>query len=63
MSFGMTNVPAAFMDPMNMVFTQYFDQFIVVFVDDVLIYSRREDKHREHLRMALQTLRDYQLYA
>src|SRR3954471_7505505 len=61
--FGPTNTPAAFMDLMNRVFSDYLDQFIIVFVDDILIYSVFEADHERHLRMALQTLREHRLYA
>ena len=63
MPFGLTNAPALFMDLMNRVFREYLDQFVIVFIDDILIYSRTEEEHAEHLRMILQTLRDHQLYA
>ena len=63
MSFGLTNAPAAFMDLMNRVFRPYVDQFMVVFIDDILVYSKNMDDHVEHLRTVLQTLIDQQLYA
>jgi len=63
MSFGLTNAPAAFMDLMNRTFSQYLDQFVIVFVDDILVYSPDEEQHREHLRVVLGILRDQQLYA
>ncbi|XP_075489706.1 uncharacterized protein LOC142528550 [Primulina tabacum] len=63
MPFGLTNAPAAFMDLMNRVFKQFLDQFIVVFIDDILVYSSNEYDHEEHLRIALQTLREKELYA
>ncbi|KAK9029043.1 hypothetical protein V6N11_026169 [Hibiscus sabdariffa] len=63
MPFGLTNAPAAFMDMMNRVFRPYLDQFVVVFIDDILIYSRSKAEHVEHLRIVLQTLRDHRLYA
>ena len=63
MPFGLTNAPAAFMDLMHMVFQPYLDQFVVVFVDDILIYSQSEWEHEYHLRIVLQLLRDHQLYA
>ena len=63
MPFGLTNVPAAFMDLMHRVFRPYFDQFVIVFVDDILIYSQSEREHEDHLRIVLQLLRDHQLYA
>ena len=63
MPFGLTNAPAAFMDLMHRIFQPYLDQFIVVFVDDILIYSQSEWEHEDHLRIVLQLLRDDQLYA
>ena len=63
MPFGLTNESAAFMDLMNKVFQPYLDQFVVVFVDDILIYSHLEVEHEDHLRIVLQLLRDHQLYA
>ena len=63
MSFGLTNAPVAFMDLMQRVFQPYLDQFVVVFVDDILIYSLSEWEHKYHLRIVLQLLRDHQLYA
>ena len=63
MPFGLTNAPAAFMDLMNRVLQLYLDQFVVVFVDDILIYSQSEVEHEDHLRIVLQLLRDHQLYA
>ena len=63
MPFGWTNALAAFMDLMHRVFQPYIDQFVVVFVDDILIYSRSEEEHEDHLRVVLQLLRDHRLYA
>ena len=63
MPFGLTNASAAFMDLMHRVFQPYLDQFFVVFVDDILIYSQSEREHEDHLRVILQLLRDHQLYA
>ncbi|XP_028798685.1 uncharacterized protein LOC114754106 [Neltuma alba] len=63
MPFGLTNAPAVFMDYMNRIFRPYLDRFVVVFIDDILIYSRSEEEHREHLHIALRILRDHQLYA
>ena len=63
MPFELTNALAAFMDLMHRVFQPYLDQFVVVFVDDILIYSQSEWEHEYHLRTGLQLLRDHQLYA
>ena len=63
MSFRLTNAPATFMDLMHRVFQPYLDRFVVVFVDDILIYSMFEEDHEGHLRIVLQTLREHQLYA
>ena len=63
MSFGLTNAPALFMDLMNRVFKPYLDSFVVVFIDDILIYSRGEEEHKGHLRVVLQRLREEKLYA
>ena len=62
MPFGLTNAPAAFLDLMHRVFQPYLDQFVVVFVDDILIYSQSEWEHEYHLRIILQLLRDHHLY-
>ncbi|XP_021629623.1 uncharacterized protein LOC110627583 [Manihot esculenta] len=63
MPFGLTNASAAFMDLMNRIFHPYLDQFVVVFIDDILIYSKTKEEHDQYLRIALQTLRENQLYA
>ena len=63
MPFGLTNAPAAFMDLMNRVFQSYLDRFVIVFIDDILIYSKSHVEHGEHLRIVLQPLRTHQLYA
>jgi hypothetical protein len=63
MSFGLTNAPAYFMNLMNKVFMEYLDRFVVVFIDDILVYSKSDSDHEEHLRLVLQKLRDNQLYA
>ena len=61
--FGLTTSPATFMDLMHRVFQPYLDHFVVVFVDDILIYSQSEKEHEDHLQIVLQALRDHQLYA
>jgi hypothetical protein len=63
MPFGLTNAPAVFMDYMNRIFQPYLDKFIVIFIDDILIYSRDPQEHAVHLRIVLETLREKQLYA
>ncbi|KAH0641849.1 hypothetical protein KY290_033468 [Solanum tuberosum] len=63
MSFGLTNAPAAFMDLMIRVFRPYLDLFVIVFIDDILVYSWSRSEHEQHLRIVLQTLRDQRLYA
>jgi hypothetical protein len=63
MSFGLTNAPAYFMYLMNKVFIEYLDKFIVVFIDDILIFSKNEEEHAEHLRLVLQKLTEHKLYA
>ncbi|KAH0636443.1 hypothetical protein KY289_036358 [Solanum tuberosum] len=63
MSFGLTNAPTVFMDLMNRVFKPYLDMFVIVFIDDILIYSRNNEDHVSHLRIVLQTLKDKELYA
>ena len=60
--FRLTNAPATFMCLMNSVFHQYLDKFVLIFIDDILIYSRNIKEHEEHLRIVLQTLREHQLY-
>jgi hypothetical protein len=63
MSFGLTNAPAYFMYLMNKVFMEYLDKFVVVFIDDILVFSKNEEEHAEHLRLVLQKLREHKLYA
>ncbi|KAL5548506.1 hypothetical protein UlMin_003737 [Ulmus minor] len=63
MSFGLTNAPAAFMNLMNRVFKEYLDKLVIVFIDDILIYSKNQEEHMEHLRIVLRTLKEHQLYA
>ena len=61
--FGLTNAPATFMCLMNGVFSKYLDKFVLVFLDDFIIYSKIEEEHEEHLKLTLQVLREHQLYA
>jgi hypothetical protein len=63
MPFGLTNASAYFMYMMNKVFMEYLDKFVVVFIDDILVYSRSEEEHEWHIRLVLQKLRDHKLYA
>jgi len=63
MPFGVTNAPAVFIDLMNKVFALYLDKFVVVFILDILVYSKSEEEHKEHLGIVLQTLRQEKLYA
>ena len=62
MPFGLTNAPTTFMDLMHRVFQPYFDQFVVVFVDNILIYSQSEEEYEDHLRIVLQALKEDRLY-
>jgi hypothetical protein len=63
MSFGLTNAPAYFMYLMNSVFMPELNKFVVVFIDDILIYSKTKEDHANHIRVVLQRLRDHRLYA
>jgi hypothetical protein len=63
LSFGLTNAPAHFTYLMNSVFMPELDKFVVVFIDDILIYSKNEEEHAQHLRIVLTRLREHQLYA
>jgi hypothetical protein len=60
--FGLTNVPVVFMSLMNGVFLKYLDRFVQVFLDDILIYSKNEREHEEHLRVVLSCLKENKLY-
>ena len=62
MPFGLTNAPAIFMCLMNNIMHKYLDKFVVVFIDDILIYSKMEEEHKEHLKIVLQELREQQLF-
>ena len=61
--FGLTNAPATFKCLMNSVFNRYLDKFVLVFLDNILVYSKNEAEHEEHLRLVLQLLREHKLYA
>ncbi|GJV38369.1 putative reverse transcriptase domain-containing protein [Tanacetum coccineum] len=61
--FGLTNAPAVFMDLMNRVCKPYLDKFMIIFIDDILIYSKREEEHAKHLKLILELLRKEELYA
>ena len=63
MPFGLTKAPVAFMDLMNRVFSPYLDKFVIVFIDDILVYSGNPEEHAKHLRTVLQILRERRLYA
>ena len=63
MSFGLTNAPTTFMDLMNRVFKLFFDRFVIIFIDDILVYSHNKKEHQEHLRIVLETLRAHKLFA
>ncbi|GJT11453.1 putative reverse transcriptase domain-containing protein [Tanacetum coccineum] len=63
MSFGLTNAPAVFIDLMNRVCKPYLDKFVIVFIDDILIYSKSKKEHEEHLRQILKLLKKEELYA
>jgi hypothetical protein len=63
MSFGLTNAPSYFMYLMNKVFMEFLDKFVVVFIDDILVFSKTKEEHVEHLRLVLQKLREHKLYA
>jgi len=62
MPFGVTNAPGVFIEYMNRIFHAYLDRFVVVFIDDILIYSKSEEEHAEHLKIVLQVLKEKKLY-
>jgi hypothetical protein len=61
--FGLTKAPTKFKCSMNIIFSQYLDKFVLVFIDDILVYLKMKEEHEEHLRIVLQTLRKHKLYA
>ena len=63
MPFGLTNAPAAFMKMMNGIFFEWLDEFMIIFIDDILVYSKDRETHEEHLRAVLTRLREQKLYA
>ena len=63
MSFGLTNAPATFSRLMNYIFMDYLDKFVVVYLDDILVYSKNKEEHAKHLRLVLERLREHKLYA
>nr|GFC70832.1 putative reverse transcriptase domain, aspartic peptidase domain protein [Tanacetum cinerariifolium] len=63
MPFGLTNAPAVFMDLMNRIFREFLDKFVIVFIDDILVFSKSKEEHEDHLRTVLQTLQQEKLYA
>ena len=63
MSFGLTNAPKTFMDLINKVFQNYLDSFVIVFIDNILVYSKNEGEHMDYLSMVLQVLKKHQLFA
>ncbi|XP_056860103.1 uncharacterized protein LOC130508557, partial [Raphanus sativus] len=63
MPFGLTNAPAAFMKMMNGIFREYLDEFVIIFIDDILVYSKTREDHERHLRLVLEKLREQQLFA
>ncbi|GKG07134.1 putative reverse transcriptase domain-containing protein, partial [Tanacetum coccineum] len=63
MPFGLTNTPTVFMDLRNRVYRPYLDKFVIVFIDDILIYSKTQEEHVEHLRLVLEVLKKEKLYA
>jgi hypothetical protein len=63
MLFGVTNAPTVFMEYINRIFHSYLDRFVVVFINDILVFSKSEEEHAEHLRIVLRTLQEKKLYA
>nr|GFD09727.1 putative reverse transcriptase domain-containing protein [Tanacetum cinerariifolium] len=63
MPFGLTNAPTVFIDLINCIFHEYLDKFVIVFIDDILVYSKSEEEHEQHLRIVLEILRHKKLYA
>ena len=63
MSIGITNAPATFSHLMNYIFMEYLDKFVVVYMDDILVYSKNKEEHAEHLCLVLEKLREHQIYA
>ena len=63
MSFGLTNAPTKFMCMMNIIFSKYLDNFVLIFIDDILFYCKNKEEHEEHLHIVLRVLREHQLYA
>jgi hypothetical protein len=63
MSFGLTNAPSYFMNMMNKVFMEFLDKFVVVFIDDILIYSKSNEEHEKHLCLIMEKLREHKLYS
>jgi hypothetical protein len=61
--FGLTNKPSAFIYLMNDIFKNYLDKFVIVFLDEIIVYSKFEEEHEHHLRLVLKVLREHQLYA
>lgn len=62
MPFRLTTAPAAFMDLMNQVFKNYLDKFVILFIDDILIYPKKKEEHEKHLKIFLQVLKENKLY-
>ena len=63
MSFELTNAPTNFMCMMNIIVSKYLDKFLLVFIDDILVYSKNKEEHKEHLCIVLRVLREHHLYA